>query len=163
MTKPRIQPTGRQFPEGAMSAESDLSTHFETLGLPDDAQAWLLDLWNVIQVFDDLVDGDPVAKSAALGAVQAVFLTMPMNAFARDHMTVLQPILALQFLKWQGANTVEGAGLANEKSYVWRAGFYDVVLMVCHLCGIPDAGHAVMEMYGEPFAEYMEGQPCRGH
>ncbi len=143
-----------------MTAESDLSAHFTTLGLPEPAKAWLLDLWNVIQVLDDATDGDPVAKEDAAKAVRAIFLTMPLNDFYRGYAAILQPVLVLQMLKWEACNTVEAAGLANEKSYAWRGGFYEVVLMVCHLCGVDNAGHACMEAYGETFAEYMEGQPC---
>ncbi len=140
-----------------MTAETDLSTHFETLGLPEAAKAWLLDLWNLVQVMDDVTDGDPVDKEAASKAVRAIFLTMPLNDFYRSYAAILQPVLVLQMLKWEACNEVESKGLASEKSYVWRAGFYDVVLMVCHLCGISNAGHACMEMYGETFSEYMEG------
>jgi hypothetical protein len=146
-----------------MTAKGDLSSHFDTLGLPDAARAWLLDLWVVIQVMDDATDGDPVEKADAASAVRAIFLTMPLNDFYRQSAAILQPILVLQMLKWEACNAVEAAGLADEKTYVWRAGFYEVVLMVCHLCGIPDAGHACMEMYGETFAEYMEDQTCQVH
>lgn len=144
-----------------MTAESDLSTHFDTLGLPDAAKAWLLDLWTVIQVLDDATDGDRVAKDDAAKAVRAIFLTMPLNDFYRQNAAVLQPVIVLQMLKWEAANAVEAAGLASEKSYVWRAGYYDVVLMACQLCGIENAGHACMEMYGESFTDYMEGQTCQ--
>ena len=140
-----------------MTAETDLHSHMTTLGLPDVAKAWLLDLWNLIQVLDDATDGDPVDKASAAGAVRAIFLTMPLNDFYRQNAAILQPVLVLQMLKWEAANAVESRGLANEKSYVWRAGYYDVVLMACHLCGIEDAGHAVMEMYGETYADYKGG------
>lgn len=143
-----------------MTAETDLTFHFETLGLPEAAKAWLLDLWNLTQVFDDAMDGDAADKSNVSRAAWAVFQNMPLNDFYRQYCAILQPVLVLQLLKWEAANTVEALGLANEKSYVWRAGFYDVVLMVCHLCGISGAGHACMEMYGETYAEYMGGQKC---
>lgn len=141
-----------------MTAESDLSTHFKTLGLPDAAQAWLLDLWNLIQVMDDARDGDRADAGDVDRAVKAIFLTMPLNDFYRQYAAILQPILVLAVLKWEAANEIEAKGLANEKSYMARAGFYDVVLMTCHLCGIENAGHACLEMYGETFADYMADQ-----
>jgi len=149
------RPAGKNT-EGCMTAETDLHTHMTTLGLPEAAKVWLLDLWNLIQVLDDAADGDPVDKASAARAVRAVFLTMPLNDFYRQYAAILQPVLTLQVFKWEAANEVETLGLANEKSYVWRAGYYDVVLMVCHLCGIENAGHAVMEMYGETYGEYKE-------
>ena len=140
-----------------MTAETDLSTHFTALGLPDAAQVWLLDLWNLIQVLDDAADGDPVEKESALKAVRAVFLTMPLNDFYRQFAAILQPVLVLQMLKWEACNDVEAAGKVDEKSYVWRGGYYDVVLMVCHLCGLSGYGPTVMSLYGETYAEYREG------
>ena len=146
-----------------MTAETDLSAHFTALGLPDSARAWLLDLWNLIQVLDDAYDGDIADKASVSWAVKAIFLTMPMNDFYRHNAGVLQPIVWMQVLKWEAANEAEAMGLADERSYMWRAGFYDVVLMACHLCGIAGAGHACLEMYGETFADYIGGQPCRDH
>lgn len=137
-----------------MTDKSHLSTHFEALGLPAPAKAWLLDLWTVIQVLDDAADGD---KSADAGrAAMAVFWDMPLNPFYRDFAAALQPVLKLQVLKWCAANEVEAAGQADERSYIWRAGYYDVVLMVCSLCG-RDQGAAALLLYGETFTEYMEG------
>ena len=133
-----------------------MQSHFDALGIPAAAQSWLLDLWNLIGVFDDAADGDPASHDVSR-AVWSVFATMPLNDFYRQYAAILQPVLVLQILKWEAANEVESKGLANEKSYVWRAGYYDAVLMVCHLCGIKNAGHAVMEMYGETYAEYREG------
>lgn len=141
-----------------MTAESDLSAHFTTLGLPDAAKAWLLDLWNLIQVMDDARDGDRASPGDVDRAVKAIFLTMPLNDFYRQFPAVLQPVMVLAVLKWEAANEMEAKGLADEKSYMARAGFYDVVLMTCHLCGIENVGHAVMEMYGETFADYIADQ-----
>ena len=145
-----------------MADQDELSTHFETLGLPVEARAWLLDLWNVIQVFDDAMDGDRAASADVSRAVWAIFASMPLNDFYCRNAGILQPILALQVLKWEAANAVERAGGACEVSFVWRAGFYEVVLMACHICGIK-AGPECLVMYGETYAEYMEDQLCQVH
>ena len=141
-----------------MTAESDLSAHFTTLGLPEAAKAWLLDLWNLIQVMDDARDGDRASPGDVDRAVKAIFLTMPLNDFYRQFPAVLQPVMVLAALKWEAANEMEAKGLADEKSYMARAGFYDVVLMTCHLCGIENVGHAVMEMYGDRYEDYIREQ-----
>jgi hypothetical protein len=139
-----------------MIAADEIKSHLESLGLPEAARQWLNDLWHVTQVFDDAMDGDVVAKGDASRAVWATFVTMPLNDFYGQNASVLQPVLALQILKWEAANAAEADGQRDERSYMWRAGFYDVVLMVCHLCGIR-GGRQVMEMYGETFREYEEG------
>jgi hypothetical protein len=145
-----------------MAGEADLKTHFTTLGLPVEAQTWLLELWNLTQVLDDAADGDKADPLAVRRATWAIFQNMPLNDFYRQYVAILQPVMVLQLLKWEAANAVEAMGKPDEKSYVWRAGFYEVVLMCCHLCGINDAGHACMEMYGETYAEYLEDQKCPG-
>lgn len=139
-----------------MTAESDLATHFDALGLPAPAKAWLLDLWTVIQVLDDAMDGDAAGPTDVARAAMAIFWDMPLNPFYRDFSAALQPVLKLQVLKWFAANDVEAQGEADERSYMWRAGFYDVVLMVCSLCGCDQSASALL-LYGETFSEYMEG------
>ena len=139
-----------------MADQDELSTHFDRLGLPDTAKAWLLDLWRVIQVLDDAMDGDKAAPDDVSRAVWAIFVAMPLNDFSRANAGILQPILALQVLKWEAANAVERGGDACEVSYVWRAGFYEVVLMACHICGIK-AGSECLKMYGETYADYLGG------
>lgn len=138
-----------------MSDETHLSTHFDALGLPAPAKAWLLDLWTVIHVLDDAADGD---KSADAGrAAMAIFWDMPLNPFYQANFAALQPVLKLQVLKWIAANVAEENGLADERSYMWRAGFYDVVTMVCALCGGDQGAGVGLSLYGETFTEYMEG------
>jgi hypothetical protein len=138
-----------------MADKDELSTHFATLGLPDAAKAWLLDLWTVIQVLDDAADGDRAENADQ--AAMAIFWDMPLNPFYRDFSAALQPVLKLQVLKWRAANALEAAGVADERTYMWRAGYYDVVLMVCSLCGIKDAEAECLLLYGETFAAYKEG------
>jgi hypothetical protein len=142
-----------------MTAENDLSTHFISLGLPEAARAWLLDLWCVIQVLDDAADGD---RSEDAGrAAMAVFWDLPLNPFYRDHVAALQPVLMLQVLKWRAANALEAIGAADERTYMARAGFYDVVMMVCQLCGVKDFEAECLMLYGETYAQYQEGQKCQ--
>lgn len=140
-----------------MAGESDLSANLEAIGLPEEARAWLLDLWNLIQVLDDAFDDGPSDKASVSRATWAIFQNMPLNGFFRQYAAVLQPILVLQLLKWEAANTAEAADGADERSYMWRAGYYEVVLMCCHLCGLDGMGATCMALYGETFDEYMEG------
>ena len=37
----------------------------EALALPEDAVEWLIDLWQVVQLFDDIVDGDKIDRDDA--------------------------------------------------------------------------------------------------
>jgi hypothetical protein len=140
-----------------MSDAQAIAGHLDTLGVPAPAKEWLLDIWHVIQLLDDAMDGDPVKPEAVSTVAWALFARIPTNPFYQQFVALLQPVLVLQLRKWEAANVIEAAGMANEKSYMWRAGYYDLVEMVCHLCGLQGTGHAVTEIYGETFTEYMEG------
>jgi len=129
-----------------------LKSHFDDLGLPPEAQEYLLDLWHVIQMLDDVQDGDASANAGL--AAWAIFARMPMNQFYRNCMATLQPLLVMQLIKWEAANNAEASGLADERSYMWRAGYYEIVAMACHLCGL-DA-KAALSLYGETYAQYRE-------
>jgi hypothetical protein len=63
-------------------------------------------------------------------------------------------------LKWQASDQAERAGKADAKSFVWRAGYYDVVLMTVALCHgtqrATEAASQVMELYGETLEDYIK-------
>ena len=128
------------------------------LGLPDDAYEWLLSMWRVTQFLDDVVDKHDISEDDFNGALWDIMLKMPSNSFYRANVDALAPVIALQTLKWQAANAVEKSGLADERSYMWRAGFYDLILMVCLLCfgsamKTQKAVDALM-IYGESYIDY---------
>jgi hypothetical protein len=139
-----------------------LEEHFvNALDLPGTAVDWLLDLWRVIQVFDDVHDGDPAGD--VMPALWAALVSMPSNPFYQANAAALQAAVATAILKWHAANEAEDAGQADERSFVWRAAYYDVVLLAVLLChGQAEAlrlAPTIMLMYGEPFAAYREEFP----
>lgn len=142
-----------------MTGRESLQQLFQAnLELPPDAAAWLLGLWDVIQVFDDVADNDAVSRTDLDRAIFTSLVALPANTFFQAHSAALLPIVATAVLKWKAADDAEREGNADEKSFVWRASYYDVVLTVVLLCH----GHAaamgaakhVMKMYGESFADY---------
>jgi hypothetical protein len=143
-----------------VSHRESLTAHFGRLDLPPDAAAWLLNLWDVIQVFDDLYDRDEVSRHAVLTTVWRVLVAMPANPFYKVNEPHLSPIIANALFKWQAANVAEDDNAPTEVSFVWRAAFYDVVLMVVALCHGPDKAlemaHDVMGLYGEKYADYLK-------
>jgi hypothetical protein len=143
-----------------INEEFHLSARLEELGLHADAIAWLMDVYKTIQLLDDAHDGDPVQGSAE-DVASAVFVRMPTNPFFIDKAGVLIPVLALQLTKWGAANDAETQGKADERSFVWRAGFYDLVATCCILCGLPASGRLALGLYGESFADYREEFPCQ--
>lgn len=128
--------------------------------LPAPAIDWLLMLWGAIQVFDDVADGDPVEREDLNAAIWDTLVGMSQNAFWQANSSALTPIVATMILKWQASDQAERAGKADARSFGWRAGYYDVVLMAVALChGTQQATQVasqVMELYGESFDEYLK-------
>lgn len=141
-----------------MTYEESLEFNFQALELPADAVQWLLDLWHVIQVLDDVADGDPVDRKSLDKAIFATLAGMPSNSFYQKHQTWLLPILAQSVLKWMASDAAERAGKADERSYMWRAGYYDVVMMVTCLVHGPSSEKCfeALAMYGETAEDYLK-------
>ena len=124
------------------------------LNLPGDAVAWLCDMFNVIQVFDDVADADSIARPDLDRAIWFSLVGSATNQFYAKNAMSLIPVMSVAIMKWQASDASERAGNADARSYVWRAGFYDVVLLVCHLCRCPAPPETVLRLYGETFDEY---------
>jgi hypothetical protein len=143
--------------EDAMSYS--LRTHFDSLMLPADAAEWLLMLWQSIQTFDDYADDDSVRREALDATIWNVLVAMPQNTFFSRHVTELAPLLGSMVLKWQASDRVEREGNASAQSYVWRAGYYELVLAAVRLCHGPVAAasvaHKVLGLYGEKLDDYL--------
>lgn len=128
--------------------------------LPQPAIEWLVMVFDAIQVFDDVADGDQVAREDINATIWNTLVGMHQNAFFIGNSTHLTPLLATMILKWQASDTAERNKQADAKSYMWRAGYYDLVLMavsLVHGAGFATVnGHHVMALYGEKFEDYMK-------
>lgn len=154
----------------ADAAEFWLSKNLkDELSLPDDAREWLLALWNLIHVFDDAADGDPINRDDLDKAIFDAIVSMPANGFFVENRAILLPLMSVAILKWKASDTAEREGKASAVSYVWRAGYYDIVLAVVQIVhGTETAmqiAHEVMRLYGETFggyqAEFAGAAPCQ--
>jgi hypothetical protein len=132
----------------------------EGFGLPDDAHDWLMGMWNVAQVFDDVIDGDTPERSDVEKALCDALVLLPENQFYLANRHILLPLVSLTILKWKASDDMERAGEAGALTYVWRAGFYDLVLACVQIVhGIDaamDIGVNVARLYGEKFEDYMK-------
>lgn len=148
------------------TAGQSLAVHFQTLELPPEAAAWLLDVWRMIQMLDDVADGDPVTRPDLDAVIWSSLISMPANPFYLANFQALQTGLALLVMKWKASDDAERAGQADARSFIWRAGYYDLVLLVVlltkgHATAMKDAVK-VMHLYGETLHEYLkEFMPCR--
>jgi hypothetical protein len=138
--------------------EQQLLAHFRDLALPPEAQAFLLKLWRVIQFLDDVVDG----HTPCFDSIFTTLIELPSDPFYAAFRDPLTAVMVTQYYKWQAANQAERLRQASAKSYMWRAGYYDVVLYVCALClpreQVEEQAAAVMAAYGETLEDYMKEQ-----
>ena len=146
--------------------EQHLDQHFRNLALPPAANEWLRGVWNAIQVLDDVADGDAIDRPALDRAIYDLLAGLPSNPFFVAHAGTLLPALALMVLKWKASDTAERANRADARSFIWRAGYYDVVLAAVAAHHGPavamTVADKVMELYGETLHEYLkEFPPCR--
>lgn len=142
--------------------KKNLKEHFQ---LPASAVEWLLMMFDAIQVFDDIADGDPVSRQDLDRHIWNVLVKMPLNHFFSSNAGTLLPIVAVNILKWQGSDAAERRGEAGAVSFVWRAGFYDLCLVAVQLChGTEKAielSADVMKLYGEDFNTYRKEFTCQ--
>jgi hypothetical protein len=137
-----------------------LRRNFEQLGLSSCAIEWLLMLWQAMQVIDDIVDGDPVTRDDGIMAGFNMLCAMPGHPFFQRNSTMLLPVMALQYAKWKASDDSERAGERNAMSFVWRAGYYDVVMLCVQIehgtSAAMDIGQSVMALYGETYGDYLK-------
>lgn len=128
------------------------------LNLPPEACDYLCNLWDTFHLFDDIVDKDPIERDDFDRVLWAVLVGIPTNKFFMANSQTLLPLVAAQILKWQASDIAERRGDVDERSFMWRAGYYDIVLMVYFLCygreiTTKDAA-GILSIYGEKYADY---------
>lgn len=143
-----------------MSAIQSLHDNLiQVFGLPSSAVEWLLMIYQAIQVFDDVADGDEVKRQELDKTIWNMLVAMHQNKFWRLNQDALSPLLSTMVLKWQASDVVEREGKVDAKSFVWRAGYYDLVLASVQICHGPEIAIKmapyVMGLYGEKFEDYM--------
>ncbi len=128
--------------------------------LPAPAVEWLVMVYESIQVFDDIADGDTVERKDLNATIWNTLVGMHQNAFFLANSHYLIPLLATAIMKWQASDHAERNGQADARSFVWRAGYYDLILMAVSITHGPgfatNNAHLVMEFYGEKFEDYMK-------
>ena len=144
-----------------MTGEDELRKALDMWGFPADATQWLCDMYCALQVFDDAADGDMVDRRELDRTIDWCLFGQMANPFFMNHATQLIPLIPIMIDKWQASDEAERNGLADERSYVWRAGFYDLILAANRLLGVQVPPIQIMTLYGETFAQYREEFPCQ--
>lgn len=142
------------------TVHENLATHFINLGLPKEASQWLIMLYDMIQFLDDVKDGDPISDDSFNSNLWNFLINFPLNPFYQLHSATLAPLIAVNILKWKTSNILEQDKNVSPVSFVWRAGYYEIVLMCVGLCFSHEVDNDklsyVANMYGEKLENYLE-------
>lgn len=117
-------------------------------------------LLEVVHVWDDFIDGDPVAPENIDRVFRYLIYDIPVNPVYKlipslpDHMLNV-------YLRWRDATAMEKEKTPDlEKTYMLRAGIYDIFILIAHhLYGEEwsrDVGVKVRKMYGETLSSLKE-------
>lgn len=132
----------------------------EALGLNGDAIEWLLMLYQAIQLFDDIADGDKIERTDLNAVIWNSLVGFHQNTFFLQNSHHLIPVIATAIMKWQASDKVEHNAQADAKSFVWRASYYDVVMAVVLIQHGPasavELSDSVIQLYGEKYEDYMK-------
>lgn len=142
-----------------MTREQSLRINLtEAFGLSVEAAEWLVLVFEMTQFFDDLADGDSFTREELDKNIYYSFIGIHKNPFFAANSLELSSVLENCVLKWQASDVAEKTGRANEKSFVWRASFYDLVLSAAKIThGFKKAQEMsfdIMNFYGENIEEY---------
>ena len=128
--------------------------------LPTPVVDWLIMVYDAIQVFDDVADGDTIERKDLNATIWNTLVGMHQNQFFISNSHHLVPLMATMILKWQASDTAEREGHADARSFIWRTGYYDLILMavsLTHGAGFATKNaHLVMDLYGEKLEDYMK-------
>ena len=120
-----------------------------------DAVSLLLDLWQVMQAWDDAFDKDDADHHEAY---KTALLYLPQNPL---YNACSVPFLVAQcYYDWMTANVFEQAGIQLEKAYMLRAGYYRIIISLVHMLQGAEKAEEVAPRiwgyYGEKFTAYQE-------
>jgi DNA-binding FadR family transcriptional regulator len=142
------------------SEYKSINEMLDYLNLQGAARALMLDIWALFQVFDDIEDGDKVDATEFDRALWAALVTLPSNEIYVRFSKEISSVMAVQIFKWRAATQAETSGNADERSFVWRAGYFDILMYVYGLVYGRDIATQkaadVMGRYIEKYNEYIK-------
>lgn len=135
----------------------------QQLELSADAGDWVMGMWQAIQFFDDIEDGEfEKARELNLQVLNFLLVDSPTNHFYFQNSLAISSCVAIQLAKWLAANDAENENARDEKSFMWRAGFYDLLLLVVMIdrgrTFANENARAILALYGEALPDYLEGR-----
>ena len=157
------QPAGHTREANLAILYTNLTQHFR---LSHEAANFVIMIYKFSQFFDDIADGDAITRSDLDLNLYNCFVGLNSNAFFVHHRLSLLPVMDVIVLKWQASDQAERDGMADERSFMWRAGFYDLLLLCVSICNdhniTKKLAFDVMTFYAETMENYRKEFPKNG-
>lgn len=123
-----------------------------------EAFAFLMDVHEIVEVWDDLIDKDkPVSDAVLNGTFYRALITLPRNGFYQRNFSLLNPVFEAAIMDWWTASRFESNREELETAYTLRCGFYMLTVMSARIIGglewAKEVGAEVRKM-GDTLAEY---------
>lgn len=136
-----------------------------------EAVRFVIDIAQCSHAYDDLIDRDkPVPDSTVHGLMWKLLVSVPTNAFFRQHQDVIRPVLITGILNWHAATGMEKAGCAEQLhvAHALRYAIGDVVLLCMALVGghdhaMKNAQRARLMCQRDTWAHYLSEHPPQEH
>ena len=126
--------------------------------LDPDAVKLCLELLYLANFYDDVYDGDK--PKDVYKALMIDMVSIRRNPFYLRFQDELNTLITSMSLQWIAANKLEEGKEHLEKSYMLRAGAYQIFAYCAFLCGGLDhyknCGHEIYKLYGETFQDYSQ-------
>lgn len=139
-----------------------IKVHLEAVLFDANAVALCLDLYRLCQIWDDWYDGDISSKDDILQSFRIALFEIPTNPFFDAFRKTLTPLLLSVLQQWEVANQMEDGKESPEKSYMLRAGVYQIFHMCLFLAhGDEHAkkhGKDVYSIYGEDVVGFLRSE-----
>lgn len=134
-----------------------------------DAARFVVDIAQCSHAYDDLIDRDkPVPDAAVHGLVWKLLVSVPTNAFFRQHQDVIRPVLITAILNWHAATAMEKSGCAEQLhiAHALRYALGDVLLLCMAIVGghqhaMDNAHRARLMVQRDTFAHYASEHPSQ--
>lgn len=140
----------------------------DLFGTPE-AYELAVTLIEVSNIWDDLIDREPVTGSAINAGFYACLISLPENPFYRQHMAQLQPLMKIAIVNFMCANRFENDRDAHgiELAHVLRYGIVNVIAQIVLFANSMDRAMTILPLLykalcGERFADYQDEIMKRG-
>ena len=132
--------------EASLKSQADQFLALE--GLPPAAIAYLVDVYKIIQIWDDLIDKDCDIKGNVVDTMMLRLMNLPTNPFYLANLSTLQPIMNNCFLQWVASREFEEKKEHLDMAYMLRAGFYGLIGHVYAIVfGVENASAYMADVY----------------